>query len=96
MPGYQPPFSLSPDLDLNKEDTPLIDVVVYWALITLSSPTRFCPLPHQSFEKNAQDPAWILEPWIQDPKDACRFSWTLITPSKKNCQIKHYSMDNQA
>ena len=36
--------------------------------IPFSCLTQFCPLPHQNFETNAKYAAWILEPWIQDPK----------------------------
>ena len=67
VPGSQPPFSLIPDTDQNKEDTSFISVVGYGAYIPLSRPIQFCPLTNQNFEKNAQDPAGPAEPWIQDP-----------------------------
>ena len=38
VPGSQPPFSLIPDLDQNKEDTTFISVVAYGGYIPLSRP----------------------------------------------------------
>ena len=67
MPGSQPPFSLIPDPDQNKEDTSFIAVVAYGEYIPLSHAIQFCPLPNQNFEKNFQDPADLEEPWITDP-----------------------------
>ena len=67
VPGSQPPFSLIPDPDQNKEDASLISAVSYGVYIPLSRPIQFCPLPSQNFEKNAQDPGDPAEPWIQDP-----------------------------
>ena len=68
MPGSQPPFSLIPDPDQNKEDTSFISVVAYGVYIPLSIQIQFCPLPNQNFEKIAQDHADPAEPWIQDPR----------------------------
>ena len=67
MPGSQPPFSLIPDPNQNKEDTSFISVVAYDVYIPLSHPIQFCLLPNQNFEKNTRDPADPAEPWIQDP-----------------------------
>ena len=69
MPGSQPPFSLIPDSDQNKEDTSLISVVAYGLYIPLPRPIQFCTLPNLNFEKNAQDPALPAEPWIQDQSE---------------------------
>ena len=66
MPGSQPPFSLIPDRDQNMEDTAFISVVAYGVYIPLSHPIQFCPIPSQNFETNAQDPADLTKPWIQD------------------------------
>ena len=54
VPGSQPPFSIIPDLDQNKEDTSFISVVAYGVYIPLARPTRFCLLTNQDFEKNAK------------------------------------------
>ena len=51
--GSQPPFSLIPEPDQNKEDTAIISVVDYGVYIPLSRPIQFFPLPNQNFEKNA-------------------------------------------
>ena len=67
VPGSQPPFSLIPDPDQNKEDTSCIAVVAYGVYIPLSRPTQFRLLSSQKFEKNAKDPADPAKPWIQDP-----------------------------
>ena len=74
VPGSQPPFSLIPDPDHNKEDTSFISVVANDLYIPLSRPIQFCLLPSQKFEKNNQGPGdpghfyWDpAEPWIQDP-----------------------------
>ena len=69
VPGPQPPFSLTPDPDQNKEDTSLIPVVFYGVYIRLSRRIQFCPLTNLNFEKNVQDPGDITEPWIQDPSE---------------------------
>ena len=74
MPGYQPPFSLIPERDQNKEDTPFMSATAYDVYIRLSRPIQF-GLLQTNFEKNAQDPADPVEPWIQDPSGFfCRFS----------------------
>ena len=67
MPGSQPPFSLIPDADQNKVDTSFISVVAYGVYIPLPRAIPFCPLPNQNFEKNAQGPGDLAEPWIPDP-----------------------------
>ena len=67
MPGSQPQLSLIPDPDQNKEDTSLISVVAYGFYVPLSRLIQFCPVPSQSFEKNAQDTGDPAKPWIQDP-----------------------------
>ena len=61
-PGSQPPFSLIPDPDQNKEDTSFISAVGYGVYISLSRPIKFCLLPNQNFEKNSQDPGDPAEP----------------------------------
>ena len=63
----QPPFSVIPDPDQNKEDASFTSVVAYDVFILLSHPIQFCPLPNQKFEKNAQDSADPAKPCIQDP-----------------------------
>ena len=68
VPGSQPSFSLDPDPNQNKEVTPFIAVVAYRFYIPLSRLTQLYPSPHQTFEKNAKDPARISEVLIQDPK----------------------------
>ena len=67
VPGSQLRFSLIPDADQNKGDTSFISVVTYGLYIPLSRPIQFCPLTNHNFEKNAQDPGYPAEPWIQDP-----------------------------
>ena len=67
VPGSQPHFSLIPDPDQKKEDTPFIYVVAYGVYIPLSRLMQFCPLPNKNFENNAQDLADPAGPWIQDP-----------------------------
>ena len=66
---YQDPnhFFIIPDPDRHREDTSFISVVTYGVYIPLSCPIKFCLLPNQNFEKNAQDPRDPAEPWIQDP-----------------------------
>ena len=67
MPGSHPPFSLIPDPDQNKEDTPFISVVAYSVYIPLSRPIYFCSLPNQNFEKKCPRSCDPAEPWTQDP-----------------------------
>ena len=67
VPGSQQPFSFIPDPGQKKEDASIISVSVYVVFTPLSQPIQFCPLPNQNFEKNAQYPAYPMEPWIQDP-----------------------------
>ena len=66
MPGSQPPFSLIPNPDENKDAKSFISVLAYGVYIPLSCPIQLCLLPSQNFEKNDQDPADPAEPWIQD------------------------------
>ena len=67
-PGSQPPFSLNPNPDQNMVVVLFIFIAAYCIYNHLTRPTQFCTLLDQNFEKNAQDPARIPEPWIQDPK----------------------------
>ena len=66
VPGFQPPFSLNPDPDLNMEVTRFVSVVACCVYIPLSCPIQFCCLSHQNCEGNAKDPPRIPDPWIQD------------------------------
>ena len=69
VPGSHPHFSLISDPHQNKEDASFISVATYGVYIPLSRPIQFCPLTNQKIEKNAQDPADPVEPWIQDPNE---------------------------
>ena len=61
VPGSQPPFSLNPYPDQNKQDTSFISIAAYCIYIPLSRPTQFCPLPLQYLEKKCTV-SWILDP----------------------------------
>ena len=67
VPGSQPPFSLIPDPDENKEDRSFNSAAAYDIYSPLSRPIQFCCLPNQNVDKIAKDPGDPVEPWIQDP-----------------------------
>ena len=93
-PGSQPPFSLNPDPDKNKDDAYSILVVAYSSYIPLSRPNQFCPLLDQNFEKNAQD---LLR--IPDPVSQRVFAYFHGVQKhfmgEITYHVKHFSIDNQ-
>ena len=97
VPGSQPPFSMIPDPDQNKEDASFISVVDYGVYITLLRPIQFCLLPNQNFEKNVQDPQILWNTGCKIRVGFSRFSWgSNHFIDEIPCHITHYSMDNQA
>ena len=103
VPGSQPRFSLTPDLDQNKK----IHYLFPLKLIALISPfpVPLISVPHHTRisrkapnilpgsrnpgSKIRMDPESILKPIFMG------FHFQLLY-QRKHCHIKHYSMDNQA
>ena len=78
--------------DQSKEETSLISVVADGVYIPFSRSIQFCLLPSQNFEKNAQDPGDLAEPWFQDPGGFLTILRTSNSFIKEiPCHLKHYN-----
>ena len=95
VPGSQPPFSLNPDPDQNKEDSWFISFVAYDHYIPLSLPTQLLSSTSPKFWGNCRRSR--LDPGTEIRNSFCRFSLASNNFSKENSRhIKHYTMGNQA
>ena len=74
-PGSQPPFSLIPDPDQNKEDTSLISVVPCSVYIPISRPIQFYFFQTKISRKMPKILQNLWYPGSKIQVGFCRFSW---------------------
>ena len=68
-------FVFESRFDQNKEDPSFVSVFTYGVLICISRRMKFCPLPHQYFEKVPNIPSGSRKPGSGIRLNFCPFSW---------------------